>query len=67
METITIPKSEYLELIDLYKQITEKMKSFQMYDIITSEKHFDAYKYCGTIKLKEDPLEIQKRMRNEWE
>ncbi len=24
-------------------------------------------KYCGVIHLKEDPLEIQKRLRNEWE
>ena len=24
-------------------------------------------KYCGTIKLKEDPLAIQKKMRDEWE
>ena len=23
-------------------------------------------KYCGTIKLKEDPLSIQKQMRDEW-
>ncbi|MFT7035361.1 MAG: hypothetical protein ACJA2S_003884 [Cyclobacteriaceae bacterium] len=30
-------------------------------------KGFDAKKYCGILKLKEDPLEIQKRMRNEWE
>ena len=34
---------------------------------IKSKKKFDAYKYCGTIKLEEDPLEIQKRMRDEWE
>ena len=27
---------------------------------------FDANKYCGTIKLKEDALAIQKRLRNEW-
>ena len=32
-----------------------------------SKKHFDAFKYCGVIKLKEDPLTIQKQMRNEWE
>lgn len=23
-------------------------------------------KYCGQIKLKEDPMEIQKMMRDEW-
>lgn len=24
-------------------------------------------KYVGVLKLKEDPLEIQKRMRDEWD
>ena len=28
---------------------------------------FDAKKYLGIIKLNEDPLAIQKRMRNAWE
>jgi hypothetical protein len=28
---------------------------------------FNAKKYNGIIKLKEDPLVIQKRLRNEWE
>lgn len=23
-------------------------------------------KFCGTIKLKEDPMEIQKKLRDEW-
>jgi hypothetical protein len=27
----------------------------------------DTLKYCGTIKLKEDPLAIQKKLRNEWQ
>lgn len=26
----------------------------------------DAYKYCGVIKLKESPNQIQKRLRSEW-
>lgn len=26
----------------------------------------DLRKYCGSIKLKSDPLEIQKNLRNEW-
>ena len=30
-------------------------------------KGVDTKKYCGVIKLKEDPLVIQKKMRNEWE
>jgi hypothetical protein len=31
------------------------------------KKHFDAFKYCGVISLKEDALAIQKEMRSEWE
>lgn len=30
-------------------------------------KVMEARKYCGTINLKEDPLEIQRKMRDEWE
>ncbi len=26
----------------------------------------DIRQFCGVIKLKEDPLTIQKRMRDEW-
>jgi hypothetical protein len=32
-----------------------------------SRKKLDARKYCGVIKLKDDPLVIQKRLRDEWE
>lgn len=27
----------------------------------------DTKKYCGVIKLKEDPLAMQKKMRDEWQ
>ena len=30
-------------------------------------KGIDTKKYCGVLKLKEDPLVIQKKMRDEWE
>ena len=33
----------------------------------TSKSGFNAKKYNGIIKLKDDPLEIQKRLRNECE
>jgi hypothetical protein len=29
-------------------------------------KRLDAYKFCGTVKWKEDGLSAQKRMRDEW-
>lgn len=30
-------------------------------------KGVDTKKYCGTVKLKEKPLAIQEKMRNEWQ
>lgn len=30
------------------------------------KKGLDAYKYCGTVKFKEDGLTLQKRWRDEW-
>ncbi len=29
--------------------------------------NLDLKKYCGVINLREDPLEYQKKLRNEWE
>lgn len=34
---------------------------------VKNKKSFDAQKYCGALKIKEDPLVIQRGMRNEWE
>ncbi|MDE3185354.1 MAG: hypothetical protein KGM16_18220 [Bacteroidota bacterium] len=31
------------------------------------EKGVDTLKYCGRITLKEDPLVIQKKLRDEWQ
>ena len=42
---------------DAWKQLAERAKP----------KGIDAYKYCGTASLKEDPLAIQKKWRDEWE
>ena len=30
------------------------------------KKGVDTRKFCGLLKLKEDPLAIQKRLRDEW-
>ncbi|MFT7233796.1 MAG: hypothetical protein ACI8TA_003023 [Cyclobacteriaceae bacterium] len=42
---------------DIKKQIEKALET----------KGVDTHKHCGVIKLKEDPLLIQKRMRDEWE
>jgi hypothetical protein len=33
----------------------------------SKQEGVDTLKYCGTVKLKEDPLAIQKKLRNEWQ
>ncbi len=43
------------------KKLEKKLEEMQQ-----KKKGFDAKKYCGTIKLAKDPLEIQKEMRSEW-
>jgi len=32
----------------------------------TVTRKINIKKYCGVIKLKEDPLELQRKWRNEW-
>ena len=34
---------------------------------VLPRKRLDTRKYSGLIHLKGDPLEIQKKLRNEWE
>lgn len=46
---------------DSKKKIAEALKKLR------KRKGFNARKHCGVIKLKEDPLTIQKKLRDEWE
>jgi len=66
METITIPKSEYIELLELYKKIQIQFDKIteHIYDL---PPKLDASKYCGAISLKKDAMTIQNELRNEWE
>jgi hypothetical protein len=34
---------------------------------LKNKSGIDVMKYCGKIKLREDALEIQKSLRNEWQ
>jgi hypothetical protein len=33
---------------------------------VRTKKGVNTHKYCGTIKLKKDALNIQKELRDEW-
>jgi hypothetical protein len=45
------------------KEIREKIKRLKQEKLNT----IDLKKYCGTIKLKENPLKLQKQWRNDWD
>jgi len=45
-------KKEIDSLLDRHKKLNKKKIILE--------------KYCGVIELKEDPLEIQKKLRDEW-
>lgn len=58
--TVVIKKGDSKEHMDqLLKKVAEQP--------IKPTKKFEATKFCGTVEFKEDPLEIQKKMRDEWE
>jgi hypothetical protein len=42
--------------------IERKLKKFTK-----REKGFPAFKFLGKVKFEGDPVEIQRKMRNEWE
>lgn len=54
-------------MVTVIKKGSDRKEIENAFSKIKSRKKFDAYKYCGTLKLKKDPLEIQKSMRDEWE
>lgn len=58
--TVVIKKGDSKEHMDeLLKKVAAKQS--------TPAKKFEASKFSGTVKFEGDPLEIQKKMRDEWE
>lgn len=53
--TILLKKGQRLE--DVLPKINEEVATNRL----------DAMKYVGVLKTEEEPLEIQRRMRDEWE
>jgi len=52
------------------KRGSTKDKIENLIKLLTSTKEdtgINAYQYCGILKLKESPNEIQKRLRDEWD
>ena len=42
-------------------------KILEYIEEISPKKGLNASKYAGTVKIKEDGLSLQKRLRDEWE
>jgi hypothetical protein len=42
------------------KKVKELLADYQ------NKRNFDAKKFCGALKVQEDGLVIQKRLRDEW-
>jgi hypothetical protein len=45
------------EIQELFEKLAKKSRII---------KSFDAYRFCGKVKFKEDGLKIQKQLRDEW-
>lgn len=54
-------------MVTVIKKGSDKKLSNKLMQEALKIKGVDTHKYCGVIQLKEDPLAIQKRMRDEWE
>jgi hypothetical protein len=57
-------------MVTTIKKGASKEEIYSLFEKLSKEfkvnKGFDAYKFCGTVKFKEDGLKIQKRLRDEW-
>jgi hypothetical protein len=54
-------------MILILKKGASKEEMDKIHAKLRSVKGVNTKKYCGVIKLKSDPLSIQKQMRGEWE
>jgi hypothetical protein len=54
-------------MVLVLKKGADKKEMEAISEKLRSPKGVDTKKYCGTIKLQEDPLTIQKKMRDEWQ
>lgn len=53
-------------MVIVIEQGTSKEKLERLLKKMKTKKGVNTKKYCGVIKLKEDPLQIQKQLRDEW-
>ena len=57
-------------MVTVVKYGTDKKKIRSLLERLKNQKSrigIDAYRYCGILTLAEEPLLIQKELRDEWE
>ena len=53
-------------MVLVIKHGTTAKKLSKLLKKMKTKKGLDTKKYSGVLKLKEDPMQIQKQLRNEW-
>ena len=49
------------------KRFADKASIQKLLGTIPKISKFDSHKFCGILKLKKPPIDIQKQMRDEWQ
>jgi hypothetical protein len=64
---VAFKRSFYLSIIIVKKGDNKVAIQKMLEKLDKNEKGLDTKKYCGKIHLDVDPIEYQKKIRNEWE
>ena len=54
-------------MVTIIKSSSSKAQIKKLLNQAMEVQGVDTHRYCGVIKLQENPLVIQKRLRDEWE
>ena len=54
-------------MVTVIKKGEDKISIQKALKSVRVRKGINAFKYCGKVKLNEEPLTIQKNLRDEWE
>ena len=53
-------------MVKIVRKNTSKKKLEEIFSGFPTSKKLDAFQFLGKLKLEEDPVKIQKKLRNEW-
>ncbi len=53
-------------MVTIIKKGTKRIELDKTLENIQPSKRLDAKRFSGVLNLNEDPVEIQKRLRDEW-